>query len=167
MLVGSSFSQRGGFTIIWLLQTLLVCTLQWQYYTISHLIQLTATGNCRLWHCRFKTRIIWQHDQSHGDAFPWSDWKYDLLYNFSIRGEPSSQQLQWKRRWTLKYGKSNTALSPKAQENLKRNAELRDKDNKFIKIQPNEKRVLEFNPEKIEQVEREFNGKRVKDIGTL
>ncbi|MGA9152807.1 MAG: hypothetical protein WBZ36_19700 [Candidatus Nitrosopolaris sp.] len=51
-------------------------------------------------------------------------------------------------------------LSPKAQENLKRNAELRDKDNKFMKLQPSEKRVLEFNPEKIEQVEAEFNGKK-------
>jgi hypothetical protein len=51
-------------------------------------------------------------------------------------------------------------LSPKALENLKRNAELRDKDNKFIKIEPSEKRVLEFDPEKIEQVEAEFNGKK-------
>ena len=51
-------------------------------------------------------------------------------------------------------------LSPKAQENLKRNAELREKDNKFIKLQPSEKRVLEFNPERIEQVEAEFNGKK-------
>jgi len=51
-------------------------------------------------------------------------------------------------------------LTEKAKENLKRNAELRNKDNKFIKIQPSEKPVLEFNPEKIEQVEREFNGKK-------
>jgi hypothetical protein len=51
-------------------------------------------------------------------------------------------------------------LSPKAQENLKKNAELRDKDNKFMKLQPSEKRVLEFNPEKIEQIEAEFNGKK-------
>jgi hypothetical protein len=51
-------------------------------------------------------------------------------------------------------------LSAKAQENLKRNAELREKENKFIKLEPNEKRVLEFNPEKIEPVEAEFNGKK-------
>lgn len=51
-------------------------------------------------------------------------------------------------------------ISPKALENLKRNAELRDKDNKFIKIEPSEKRVLEFNAEKIEQVEAEFSGKK-------
>jgi hypothetical protein len=53
-----------------------------------------------------------------------------------------------------------TELSLKAKENLKRNAELREKDNKFLKLQPSEKRVLEFNPEKIEQVEAEFNGKK-------
>lgn len=51
-------------------------------------------------------------------------------------------------------------LSQKAKENLQRNAELREKDNKFIKIQSSEKRVLQFNPEKIEQVEAEFNGKK-------
>jgi hypothetical protein len=53
-----------------------------------------------------------------------------------------------------------TTLSPKAKENLQKNAELRQKDNKFIKLQPSEKRVLQFNPEKIEQVEAEFNGKK-------
>ena len=43
---------------------------------------------------------------------------------------------------------------------LQRNAELRQRDNKFIKIEPGEKKVLTFNPEKIEQVEAEFNGKK-------
>jgi hypothetical protein len=52
------------------------------------------------------------------------------------------------------------ALSPKAKENLQRNAELRQKDSKFIKLQPGEKRVLQFNPEKIEQTEAEFNGRK-------
>jgi hypothetical protein len=51
-------------------------------------------------------------------------------------------------------------LSPKAKENLQRNAELRQKDNKFIKIEPSDKRILQFNPENIEQVEAEFNGKK-------
>jgi hypothetical protein len=51
-------------------------------------------------------------------------------------------------------------LSPKAKENLQRNAELRQKDNKFVKIEPSEKKILQFNPEKIEQVEAEFNGKK-------
>jgi hypothetical protein len=41
-----------------------------------------------------------------------------------------------------------TTLSPKAKENLQRNVELRQKDSKFIKIQPGEKRILQFNPEK-------------------
>ena len=51
-------------------------------------------------------------------------------------------------------------LSPKAKEVLQRNAELRQRDSKFIKIGPGEKKVLIFNPEKIEQVEAEFNGKK-------
>src|SRR5215213_1694991 len=50
-------------------------------------------------------------------------------------------------------------LSPKAKE-LQRNVELRQKDNKFIKIEPGQKKILKFNPEKIEQVEAEFNGKK-------
>ena len=41
-------------------------------------------------------------------------------------------------------------LSPKAKENLQRNAELREKDNKFVKLQPSEKKVCQFDPEKIE-----------------
>jgi hypothetical protein len=51
-------------------------------------------------------------------------------------------------------------LSPKAKGNLQKNAELRQKDSKFIKIQPGEKRILQFNPEKIEQIEAEFNGRK-------
>jgi hypothetical protein len=51
-------------------------------------------------------------------------------------------------------------LSPKAKENLQRNAELRQKDSKFIKLQPSERRTLKFNPEKIDQVEAEFNGRK-------
>ena len=43
---------------------------------------------------------------------------------------------------------------------MQRNAELRQKDNKFVKLQPSEKKVYQFNPEKIEQVEAEFNGKK-------
>jgi ABC-type transporter Mla subunit MlaD len=51
-------------------------------------------------------------------------------------------------------------LSTKAKEILQRNAELRQKDNKFIKLQSGEKKILQFFPEKIEQVEAEFNGKK-------
>jgi hypothetical protein len=54
-------------------------------------------------------------------------------------------------------------LSPKAKENLQRNSELREKNNKFIKLQPSEKKVYQFNPEKIEQVEAEFNKRKVRD----
>jgi hypothetical protein len=51
-------------------------------------------------------------------------------------------------------------LSPKAKEVLQRNAELRQRDSKFIKIEPGQKKIVKFNPEKIEQVEAEFNGKK-------
>jgi hypothetical protein len=51
-------------------------------------------------------------------------------------------------------------LSSKAKGVLQRNAELRQRDNKFIKIGPGEKKALAFNPEKINQVEAEFNGKK-------
>lgn len=50
--------------------------------------------------------------------------------------------------------------SPKAKEVLQRNAELGQRDNKFIKTGSGEKRVLTLDPEKIEQVETEFNGKK-------
>jgi hypothetical protein len=46
------------------------------------------------------------------------------------------------------------------QEDCRINAELRQKNNKFIKLQPNEKRILQFNAEKIEQTEAEFNGRK-------
>jgi hypothetical protein len=51
-------------------------------------------------------------------------------------------------------------LSTKAKENLQRNAEVRQRDNKFIKLQSGEKKILQFFPEKIGQVEAEFNGKK-------
>ena len=54
-------------------------------------------------------------------------------------------------------------LSPKAKENLQRNSELREKNNKFIKFQTKQKKIYQFNPEKIEQVEAEFNERKVRD----
>ena len=55
---------------------------------------------------------------------------------------------------------NNQELTERALENLRRNAELRKKDTKFVRLQPGEKAVLYFNPEKIEPVEFEFNGKK-------
>jgi|SRR4051812_28837263 hypothetical protein len=52
-------------------------------------------------------------------------------------------------------------LSEKARENLRRNAELRNTSSKFLSFQPDEKKVLLFDPEKIKPVEREFDGKMV------
>jgi hypothetical protein len=51
-------------------------------------------------------------------------------------------------------------LSPKAKENLRKNAELRQKGSKFIKLEPGEKRIFQFDAEKIEPREDEFNGKK-------
>jgi hypothetical protein len=53
----------------------------------------------------------------------------------------------------------NNGLSTKAKENLRKNAESRENNNKFIKLQPNEKRILKFDAEKIEHRETDFNGK--------
>jgi hypothetical protein len=68
---------------------------------------------------------------------------------------------------------TTTQLSPRAKENLQKNAEIRRRDSKFVKMQSGEKRVFQFDPERIEQVEAEFNGKKsirfryaVKEDGT-
>lgn len=53
----------------------------------------------------------------------------------------------------------NNDLSPKAKENLQKNAESRESNSKFIKLQPNEKRIIKFDAEKIEQRETDFNGR--------
>ena len=53
----------------------------------------------------------------------------------------------------------NYSLSDKAKENLRKNAESRGSNSKFIKLQHNEKRVLKFDAEKIEQRETDFNGR--------
>lgn len=51
-------------------------------------------------------------------------------------------------------------LSPKAKEIFQRNKEARQQTNQFVGLQPGEKRVFEFDPEKTEIVEKEFNGKK-------
>ena len=49
-------------------------------------------------------------------------------------------------------------LTEAARQNLQRIAELRQNQSPYIKLQPSEKRILRFNAEKIEPVERDFNG---------
>jgi hypothetical protein len=51
-------------------------------------------------------------------------------------------------------------LTDKTKENLKRNEELRRKSSKWIKLQAGEKTTVHFDPEKIEAVESEFNGRK-------
>jgi hypothetical protein len=53
-------------------------------------------------------------------------------------------------------------LSEKAKENLQRNEESRKKDSKYVKLEPGERVTLHFDPEKIDQVELEFDGKKTK-----
>ena len=55
---------------------------------------------------------------------------------------------------------STEIISAKAKDNLQKNAEVIRRDSKFVKMQDGEKRTFQFNPEKIEQVESEFNGKK-------
>jgi len=59
---------------------------------------------------------------------------------------------------------SNTQWSEKARINLERNAELRNEDSKFLSIQPGAKMELLFDPERIEVVAREFDGKKFSDF---
>jgi hypothetical protein len=51
-------------------------------------------------------------------------------------------------------------LTKKAKENLQRIAESRKKDSKFVRLEPGEKTTLHFDPEKIEPVDVEFEGKK-------
>jgi hypothetical protein len=50
-------------------------------------------------------------------------------------------------------------LSEKAKENLRINEESRKKDSKYVKLEPGEKTILHFDPEKIGPVDVEFEGK--------
>jgi hypothetical protein len=52
-----------------------------------------------------------------------------------------------------------TELSEEAKQTIQRNIEARQQSSKFIKLQPGEKKVILFVPEKTEQVEANFNGK--------
>jgi hypothetical protein len=53
-----------------------------------------------------------------------------------------------------------TELSEEAKAVIQRNIEARQQSSKFVKLLPGEKKVLQFVPEKIEQTEAEFNGKK-------
>lgn len=47
-------------------------------------------------------------------------------------------------------------LSEKAKQNLERNTELWRAESEFVKLEDGETRVLQFNPEKIKQVEGQY-----------
>jgi hypothetical protein len=56
---------------------------------------------------------------------------------------------------------STQNLSEKARQNLQRNTEIRSKDSVFFNPQPGEKSIWIFDAEKVEPVEKEFDGKKV------
>jgi hypothetical protein len=56
---------------------------------------------------------------------------------------------------------STKELSQKALENLRKNEELRRKASEFLSLQPGEKFLGLFDPEKFEPVIQEFDGKKV------
>jgi hypothetical protein len=53
-------------------------------------------------------------------------------------------------------------LSEKAKENLRKNAESRQNDGRFMKLQLGEKKNVQINPEGIRQTIAEFNGTKSK-----
>jgi lipoprotein-anchoring transpeptidase ErfK/SrfK len=53
-------------------------------------------------------------------------------------------------------------LSEKARENLRKNAESRQSDSKFMKLQAGEKKNVQINPDGIRQTIAEFNGNKTK-----
>ena len=53
-----------------------------------------------------------------------------------------------------------TELTAEAKQIIQRNIEARQQSSRFVKMQPGEKKVLQFVPEKTEQVQAEFNGKK-------
>jgi hypothetical protein len=53
-----------------------------------------------------------------------------------------------------------TELSEEAKAVIQRNIEARQQSSKFVKVQPGEKKVFQFVPEKTEQVVADFNGKK-------
>ena len=53
-------------------------------------------------------------------------------------------------------------LSDKAKENLRKNAESRQNDSRFVKLQPGEKKNVQINPDGIRQTIAEFNGTKTK-----
>ena len=78
--------------------------------------------------------------------------------------------MQWERRKNMLERRDNTSenqpdkvdLSDKAMENLRKNAESRQSDSKFMKLQAGEKKNVLINPDGIRQTIAEFNGTKTK-----
>lgn len=64
---------------------------------------------------------------------------------------------QWIKRWKRKI--SNQTISEEARKKLDSNAELWRAESEYIKLEDKETRILQFNPEKIEQVKGQYGFK--------
>jgi hypothetical protein len=53
-------------------------------------------------------------------------------------------------------------LSDRAKENLRKNAESRQNEGRFMKLQPGERKNVQINPDGIRQIIAEFNGNKTK-----
>jgi hypothetical protein len=86
------------------------------------------------------------------------------------RGWKLPSTLQWERRKNMIERNDNSNenqpnkvdLSDKAMENLRKNAESRQNDSKFMKLQAGEKKNVQINPDGIRQTIAEFNGNKTK-----
>ena len=84
-----------------------------------------------------------------------------IVYNMTTLWQ--SLQVAWLGNANLPKTNQNKRKSEQnmTSQNLQRNAELRNKDSKFFNPQPGEKSIWMFNAEKIQPVEKEFDGKKV------
>jgi hypothetical protein len=90
------------------------------------------------------------------------------VFVYALKAPETRRQYPRRFKVFLDFLKLNGALQDqakqflfKARQNLQRNAELRNKDSKFFNPQPGEKSIWIFDAEKIQQVEKEFDGKKV------
>lgn len=90
------------------------------------------------------------------------------VFVYALKAPETRRQYPRRFKVFLDFLKLNGALQDqakqflfKARQNLQCNAELRNKDNKFFNPQPGEKSIWINDAEKIQPVEKEFDGKKV------
>jgi hypothetical protein len=93
------------------------------------------------------------------------------VFVYALKAPDTRRQYPRRFKVFLDFLKPNGALQDqakqflfKARQNLQCNAELRNKDNKFFNPQPGEKLIWINDAEKIQPVEKEFDGKKGPEI---